>query len=302
MVALRKRIRNDRTYYYLEHSVRKGGKVVQKEQYLGRRLPEDVEQAKRAFISRIYAETWFERFDEIKRNYLRERRKTPASARKKEGESFAIRFTYDTNRMEGSTLTLRETANLLENGISPGGRPVRDIKEAESHRRVFHGMLGAEKDLSLQMCLRWHRDLFRETKPDVAGRIRRHQVAISGSRFMPPLPIELDALLEEFFIWYRKNRGVLHPVELAGLVHLRFVTIHPFADGNGRVSRLMMNLVLHRSGFPLLTIPYERRGGYYNALEKAQTKGDDHLFLRWFFKMYLKEHARYLESLGKKRR
>ncbi len=93
----------------------------------------------------------------------------------------------------------------------------------------------------------------------------------------------------EFFIWYDRNKAKIHPVQLAALVHLKLVTLHPFADGNGRISRLMMNFVLHKNDFPMLNIPYEKRAGYYTALEGSQTKKQEDIFLQWFFKRYLKE-------------
>ena len=100
-------------------------------------------------------------------------------------------------------------------------------------------------------------------KKDIAGKLRQHQVAIPGSRFMPPFPVETYTLLTDFFRWYGRNKDHIHPAELAALVHLKLVTIHPFADGNGRISRLIMNFVLRRYRFPMLNIPYEKRSGYY---------------------------------------
>lgn len=126
-----------------------------------------------------------------------------------------IRFTYDTNRIEGSKLTLRETADLLERGITPKGKPIHDVKEAEVHKEIFYKMVDYRKDLSLQIVLYWHKELFQDTKPaEIAGKIRQHQVAISGSKFMPPFPAEVYPLIREFFKWYSKNKK-LHPVELA---------------------------------------------------------------------------------------
>ena len=100
-------------------------------------------------------------------------------------------------------------------------------------------------------------------------------------------------MLREFFKWYSKNKVSLHPVELAALVHLKLVTIHPFADGNGRISRLMMNLILNNNKFPMLNIRYEKRGSYYTALERAQVKKDESIFLNWFFKRYFAENKGY---------
>ncbi|MDO9537513.1 MAG: Fic family protein, partial [Thermoplasmata archaeon] len=132
------------------------------------------------------------------------------------------------------------------------------------------------------------------TDHEIAGTLRRVQVEISGSRFSPPLAIEVYPMLTEFIQWYRKHNNKLHAVELAALTHLKLVTIHPFADGNGRISRLMMNFILYKRGFPMLDIPYEGRNSYYNALERSQVKDDDSVFLQWFFKRYLKENGKYL--------
>ena len=205
-----------------------------------------------------------------------------------------IKFTYDTQRIEGSKLTLRETANLLENGISPKSKPIDDIKEAEAHKQIFYEMLDYKKDFSFSIILHWHKNLFQSTKPDIAGKIRKHQVTIFGSKFVPPSPIEVYPLLMDFFKWYNKNKKELHPVELAALVHLKFVTIHPFADGNGRVSRLIMNFVLIKFDYPMSDIKYEGRTSYYNALERSQIKKNDNIFLQWFIKRYIKGNKNYI--------
>jgi len=294
MVSIKKKQIGKQTYYYLEHTVRHKGKIQKRGKYLGKKLPKNIEDMKKELLSEIYAEKWFPSFDRIKRNYSEERRLMPKTAREKEIQIFSITFTYDTNRIEGSKLTLRETANLLEKGVTPKAKPLDDIKEAEAHKNVFYDVLDYKKDLSLQIILYWHKELFESTKTDIAGKIRQHQVAIAGSKFLPPFPAEIYPMLREFFRWYDKNKNKLHPVELAALVHLRFVTIHPFTDGNGRISRLMMNFVLHKHKFPLLNIHYDSRASYYNALERAQTKEQDNIFVQWFFKRYVKEHKRYL--------
>jgi Fic family protein len=296
MVTIRKKIRGKETYFYLEHTIRKGRKVEKKELYLGKKIPKNIEEIKRKFFQQIFREKWEKILGKIKENYQKELKKMPKSAREKEIEAFATQFTYDTQRIEGSTLTLRETADLLERGITPKGKPIHDIKEAEAHRKIFLEMLNLKEDLSLPLVLKWHKELLEETKPDIAGKIRNYQVRISGSKFQPPYPVEIYPMLRDFFKWYQKNENVSHPVELAGLVHFKFVTIHPFADGNGRISRLMMNFVLHKFGYPFLNIPYKNRNSYYNALERAQIKRDEFIFLNWFIKRYIKENKRYLHD------
>jgi Fic family protein len=294
VVTVRKRVIGGRTYYYLEHSVRMNGRVEKKATYLGKALPKNVEEIKKDFLHSIYEERWFKTFDIIRKNFAKERRLMPKSAGEEELRKFSVRFTYDTQRIEGSVLTLRETANLLEIGVTPLGKPVQDIKEAEAHQKILYEILRFHKDLSLQTILYWHKRLFESTKKDIAGRIRQHQVAISGSKFVPPSPAEVYPLLREFFKWYEGSKKKLHPVELAALVHLKFVTIHPFADGNGRISRLIMNFVLNKQSLPMLNIPYKNRNNYYNALERSQVKRQDSVFLQWLFKRYVKEYTRYI--------
>jgi len=293
MVTVKKKTVGTRVYYYLEHTIRTERGVTTKEKYLGTKIPNKLEELKTQFLSEIYKERWYPTLNKIKENYAKEEQKTPKSILEKQVRVFSVKFTYDTNRIEGSKLTYRETADLLERGLTPHSKPVKDIKEAEAHEKLFYEILDYKKDLTLQTVLYWHKKFFEGTKPDMAGKMREYQVAISGSRFMPPSPIEVPILLNEFFKWYNRSKEKLNPVELAALVHLKFVTIHPFGDGNGRTSRLLMNFVLHKFGFPLLNIQYENRSSYYTALERSQVKKSDAVFVRWFFKRYTKEYKNY---------
>jgi len=269
--------------------MRKGGKIAKRERYLGKNIPYNVDALKQEFLSQMYEERWYAVLDKIKQAFTQEIKKTPLSAREEEIQKFAIQFTYDTQRIEGSALSLRETADLLERGITPKFKPIRDVKEAEAHKELFDEMLKTKKDLSYALVIYWHKKLFERTKPDIAGKIREHQVAISGSKFLPPSPVEVYPLLRDFFRWYDKNNEKIHPVVLAGLVHLKFVTIHPFGDGNGRISRILMNFILHKKKYPLLNIHYEGRAGYYTALERSQMKRSDLIFVQWLIKRYIKE-------------
>jgi len=174
---------------------------------------------------------------------------------------------------------------------------LEDVKEAETHKAVFLEMLHYQKELNLSTILHWHKNLFSQTKEKDAGTIRSYQVGISGSTYKPPYPVELDFLLHEFFNWYRSNKRTMHPVRLAALAHLKLVTIHPFGDGNGRVSRLLMNYILQNHGYPMLIIDYAQRKSYYTALEHSQLKKDDSVFVVWFFKRYLKEYKQYIKKV-----
>ena len=293
MVSLKKKIIKKKAYYYLEHSYRKNGQVLKKEKYLGTKIPNNIDKLKKDLLLEVYKELWYKKFDKIKENYHKNQKKMPKSIQEKELETFAVRFTYTTNKIEGSTLSHRETALLLEKGITPANRPIEDIKEAEQHREVFYDMINYDEKINISTLIHWHKKLFQYTKIDKVGKIRNYPVRISGSRHIPPKPFELDLLIKEFFNWFNQNK--MHPVHLAALVHFRFVSIHPFGDGNGRITRLFMNYVLHKKGYPMLIIDYSKRDSYYNALEMSNVKNDESIFTLWLFRRYLKENEEYIK-------
>lgn len=289
MVSVRRRRKAGSDYYYLYYDSKRGGRR-QYEEYLGRVIPPDVKERKRIFALRVLRGEWGPKLEMIRDGFARWRASVPQTVREKSLGAFAVKFTYNTQRIEGSKLSLKDTSLLLEDGITPAGRPIVDVREAEAHRRVFLDAI-REGDLSMDLVLGWHRRLFEDTKEDIAGMIRDYDVGISQSRFAPPPHQAVGGLIKDFFEWYDAGKGGLNPVELAALVHLKFVTVHTFGDGNGRVSRLMMNHVLYGSGYPMMDIGYGDRRSYYNALERSQTREDDLPFLRWFVNRYLRAHA-----------
>ena len=287
MVTLIEKKLGKKKGYYLKHSVRIEGKVRKVERFLGYSKPKNLEEEMLRFFRDIYKEKYDE-IEELRKKWLRNLKKLPKPILEKEMYNFGIKFTYSTNRMEGSTLSLKDTVKILELGITPERKPLRDVKETENHMKVFLEMLKLKKRPNLFLILEWHYKIFKDTKPEIAGKVRNYQVRISGSKFLPPSPVELNPLLKDFFRWLDKSWNKLHPVELAALSHLKLVTIHPFGDGNGRVSRLLMNYILWQKGYPLVIIPYERRDTYYSALERSQINKNEFIFLAWFIKNYKK--------------
>ena len=292
MVNIRIVNKGKKKYYYLEHTIRTGQGFENKRTYLGDALPKDIDEKREKFLYGLFEDLHGKELKDIRESWTREYKKYPASAKEKYIELFMIKFTYNTNRIEGSTLTLKETADLLQEQITPKNRPVRDVRETESHKKVFYNMLEEKKKLSITTVLYWHKELFKETDPEIAGMIRKHPVAIARSKAELPLPAELETLLKEFFQWYNKYYGKINPVLMAALVHLKFVSIHPFSDGNGRISRLMMNHTLNSAGYPMLSIEYTNRNAYYTALERSQTRNKEETFMSYIVKRYLKEHGR----------
>ena len=130
--------------------------------------------------------------------------------------------------------------------------------------------------------------MFKGTMDYIAGKIRVHKIVVTGSRAVFPYPEDVPKLLKEFFGWYKKEEKKLNPVEFAALAHLKFVSIHPFSDGNGRISRLLANYIINKYGYPLINIKFGDRMAYYKSLETSQLNEKPKYFVRYFLKRYLK--------------
>jgi Fic family protein len=295
MASVRTHRRGTKTYRYLVQSYRWNGAVRQKSVYVGLADPKRLDRFRNQLERAILEETWFARFSVIRKAYQARKKSLPTSLLESEEEEFIVDFTYDTNRIEGSTLTREETRGLLERNLSPT-RPIRDVLEARCHAALFRRLVANPEPLDLPHLLEWHRELFEETKPDLAGRLRDVEVGIRGSRHLPPTPLEVRPMLLELLRRTSRSSRLENAVKVAGDFHWRFEFIHPFADGNGRVGRIAMNVLLARAGYPLLNIPYSGRKGYYRALEKASLGEDPRPFLLWLFRRYSKAHALYLRS------
>lgn len=186
-------------------------------------------------------------------------------------DDLVLRWTYHSNAIEGNTLTLKETKVALE-GITVGGKTIREHFEAINHREAIFFV----------------EDLVKKREPLSEWQIKSiHQLILkniedknAGADHVPPDALRVESEMEGFIQWYRTEGLALHPVERAARVHSDFVKIHPFVDGNGRTSRLIMNLELMKSGFPPIVLPVERRLEYYETLDLAHTKGNYEPFLR----------------------
>lgn len=288
--------RGRKVYHYLVQTYRWQGEIRKKQVYLGTTVPEKLESFRDRLESEIWQETWFKQFDKIRENYQKRLHTVPRSVIEKERDDFILEFTYDTNRIEGSSLTLEDTQNLLRRGITPPSKPIHDVIEARRHAELARRLTIQPEPVDLHHVLEWHKELFADTKPDIAGQIRTFEVRIGGSRHLPPPPLEVRPLLIELLRATNRNKEFAHPVQKAASFHLRFESIHPFGDGNGRIGRLAMNVLLAQDGFPMLNIAYRRRRGYYAALEESNVRGISRPFLRWFFLRYGRDNRFYLRG------
>ncbi len=184
-----------------------------------------------------------------------------------------IEMTYNSNAIEGNSLTLRETWLVLHEGMTIKGKPLKDHLEAKDHQEALDFLyeLISEKrcTISEQLIRQFHQLVVRETEKEWAGRYRNGAVIIGGAKHMPPDALDVPRRMTNLIQWLKKNDGKLHTVELAAVLHHTLAAIHPFFDGNGRTARLLMNVVLMRKGFPLAIILKHDRKKYYDVLEKA---------------------------------
>lgn len=196
-------------------------------------------------------------------------------------ENLVLQWTYHSNAIEGNTLTLKETKVAME-GITIGGKTLREHFEAINHRDAIlfvEELVTKQQPLDEYTIKSLHQLVLKNIDADNAGRYRQVNVLISGANHKPPQAVQVPEQMEAFIEWYTTDAQALHPVERAARVHGEFVKIHPFTDGNGRTSRLLMNLILMQAGFPATVIEVEQRLAYYEALDTAHCTGDYSSFI-----------------------
>ena len=198
-------------------------------------------------------------------------------------EYFDVQYTFESNRIEGNTLSLRETDLIINKGLTIGGKSMQEHLEAVNHAEAIDyvaDLVLAKIDLNKRNILDIHRLILKGIDTENAGIFRKVPVRISGSSNELPQPHRLETLMSDYFQFYQYNRKKLHPVILAAEMHERLVSIHPFIDGNGRTARLVMNLILLRHGYTRANIKgsQESRIRYYEALDAVQSDGNPEYF------------------------
>ncbi|MDM8297599.1 Fic family protein [Enterocloster aldenensis] len=207
---------------------------------------------------------------------------------------YRIGLTWTSNALEGNSLTESETKVLLEEGLTVGGRPMRDVFEAVDHARAYDFMFSLMKNRCIDesAVLRMHKLFYQNIEPDYAGRYRDMKVVITGSHYPTTAPEKLNREMAGLFQWAAGERERLHPLEFAAELHRHFVFIHPFKDGNGRVARLLMNLALIQDGYLPAVIPPVLRMDYISLLERAHR--DPHDFIQFIAERELESQKEIL--------
>jgi len=213
-------------------------------------------------------------------------------------EYFRIGMTYSSNALEGNSLTETETKIVIEDGMTIGGKPVRDHLEALGHSEAYDLLfrLAKGQDITEANIKELHRLFYYRIDAQQAGKYRKRRVIITGTDFIPPGPERIPDLMKSFIAGLPETRAKHHPVEFAVIVHKELVTIHPFIDGNGRAARLLMNLALIQAGYPLAIIPPILRRDYLDTLNKTH-KGDEGPFIKFIAGVCYESAKEYLRLL-----
>lgn len=242
-------------------------------------------------------EDFFSEVDKLK-EMLDKKRPLSKETIKSLKESVNLEWTYNSNGIEGNTLTLRETQVVLE-GITVGGKSIKEHLEAINHEKAILYLDEIVKDENL--ITEWnikniHQLILKDIDNENAGRYRKENVTIKGTIHIPPDYLKIPELMEKLILTYNTWSGY-HPIIRASLLHGELVKIHPFIDGNGRTSRLLMNLDLMNSGYNPVIIKKESRLKYYEALDKAHTTGNYTDFVKLVTKLEVEMLKKYLELL-----
>ncbi len=240
---------------------------------------------------------YFDEVDNLKRKLDSKRpisKKTLQSLK----ETINLEWIYNSNGIEGNTLTLRETQVVLE-GITVGGKSIKEHLEAINHEQAIlflDDLVKEENPITEWNIKSIHELILKGIDNENAGRYRRENVTIKGAVHIPPDYLKLPELMEKLIVNYQ-TWDKYHPIIRAALLHGELVKIHPFIDGNGRTSRLLMNLDLMHSGYLPVIVKKEARLKYYEALDKAHTTGNYTDFIKLVTDLEIEILNKYLELL-----
>jgi len=237
---------------------------------------------------------------DIQRRNLDKQCSLQSNILKKIKEQLEVELTQNSVAIEGNSLSVREVEVILRYGIAVGGKTLREHFEVINHSEAFRfieNIINKNDCLSEDDIKCLHSLVMKNISND-AGSYRNGNVTIPGAKHTPKESIFINQQMKEFISWYRGEAQHLHPIERAAKVHIHFVGIHPFSDGNGRISRLLMNYELLKAGFPITIIKHENCLEYYKDLDLAHTIGDYRAFEAFIRESIQYSFTRYGDTLG----
>ncbi|MCK4937814.1 MAG: Fic family protein [Methanosarcinales archaeon] len=202
--------------------------------------------------------------------------------------SIFVYYVQGTTAIEGNTIRQKQANELLEHGVTPAGKSLKEVYEIINFKNLAEFLAHFEGDISGKTIQKIHAVIM-DRLLESAGNYRRIQILIEKAEHEPPRAFEIPELMKQLTGWYRKHRTNMHPFELAVLLHTKFVTIHPFVDGNGRVARALLNFVLEKNDYPKFYIGLEDRDAYLDAVAEGN-KGNYHPVIDFMYTVYTNQH------------
>lgn len=231
-----------------------------------------------------------EKIENLKEIYQKNIKKLSKEEFIKFKKAFFTELTYNSNAIEGNSLSLEETSIVINDNLVPEGKTLREIYEAKNHALALKFLQEYKGDLNEELILKLHSIILKDISERFVGKYRTGYVRIVGSDFKLPAPEKIPQLVRNLIYWYKKNKNKLHPFEIAILISIKFVTIHPFVDGNGRMSRLLMNFLLTKKNYPWINIYNKQRQKYLQAVRKGND--EDYSLILIFLIDTLKENLK----------
>jgi Fic family protein len=287
---IEKKIIRGRAYYYLTENRYKDGKWKKTRKYLGIATPAGFKKPRRKNPKPILNDKEKKTIETIRKNYSRIHH-IDSRLWKEERERFTS-FIFNTNAIEGNPITLEDTDTVLHGGHIKARK--KDVREIRNMKRCIDFLFSHSGKIDESLVLKLHKMQMEGVMP--AGQYR--EVDVSVGRYICPSWREVPKLMQRFFVWFNESEKTMPAFEFACMVHLKFVRIHPFRDGNGRMARLMMNLVLLKKGYPLLNIFNDEKLLYYLVLRKVDMTRRPKSFVEYLFSTYIRQYEEYSKGNG----
>jgi len=291
---------NRKKQNYLVYNKRGDDKWVKQSKFIGTGdiSKEEVRKEKKKFeleliLNRTYKHLSKEQVEEIEKLrqiYFEKVDKLSKEEFERLEHSFFTELTYNSNAIEGSSLSLEDTALDVDEHLAPKGKSVREIYEAENHVKAIKFMKSYKGELNEGFILKLHGLILKDISESFAGRYRESEVKIFGSAVKFPQSVIVPKLIKGLVYWYNKHKKEYHPFEMAVIFSMKFVSIHPFVDGNGRMSRLLMNFILKKNKYPWINVYMKQREDYLKAVRKSND--EDYLIVLDFMITTLRENLK----------